>query len=588
MRRTASRCSSARPRLAGCIAGCSAQEKEIREVDSLPDRLTDDELRAYNEPDWTQTELQCTPRGQVLLLPGERSVFDLNAATAERLRTERAARWNGLNAAEQRQLVRQTIGSEAGWAGEVPPVEMLGSLPRDGYSIRKLAMTVAGGVRLPALAFVPDQPTGPAVLYLHGTSMATDAGPDGPIAALVRKGHVVLAAELRGIGETETGRGKKEFGKGRFGPDNLEIFVAYLMGKSFVGLRTEDALRWSAYLREGALVDRRPSELHLTAIGEAAVPALHAAALAEDAFRTVTVRRMIPSWEAVVAAPETFNQSVNVVHGVLRHYDLADLVPLAGANRVSILETVDAMGRPAQEAETPEFEVTAAPMSVVRERPGITGAGWLATVRTGTAGDLPQLRLTYPNHADDWGKSTGTGASLSRDGGRTWTAEPDDAPLKEMVDQWIQQLADGSMLTVGIRSVPDPKTRTTVETSERSAWVVGRSTDFGASWKTADCRIECPAALGVIARPLPPVLEDAEGTLYMPAYSWSTTGSRALLLASDDRGLRWTVRGVIAEAAAIRAAGVPVTTPWLETTVARTTDGGWFAVIRTGSGAKPR
>ena len=87
----------------------------------------------------------------------------------------------------------------------------------------------------------------------------------------MKKGHLVLAAELRGIGETEAGIGKTEFGKGRFGPDNLEILTAYLMGKSFTGMRTRDARAWTLVLRglagEGAA-------LHLTATGEAAIRAL--------------------------------------------------------------------------------------------------------------------------------------------------------------------------------------------------------------------------------------------------------------------------------------------------------------------------
>jgi hypothetical protein len=37
---------------------------------------------------------------------------------------------------------------------------------------------------------------------------------------------------------------------------------------------------------------------------------------------------------------------VNLVHGVLRHYDLPDLVEMAGANRVEIEDPVDGMGNP--------------------------------------------------------------------------------------------------------------------------------------------------------------------------------------------------------------------------------------------------
>jgi len=561
-------------------------EKDIREVPALPDRLTDDELRAYNEPDWKPEQLQCTPAGQVLLLGGERSTFDINVATAERLRAERTARWNAFKPDERRKLIAETIGTKVppGDPGPAPQVEMLGSIRRDGYTIHKLALATEGGVRLPALAFVPEKPTGPATLYLHGTGMAVDAGPDGDIEKRVRAGQLVLSAELRGIGETETGHGKREFGKGRFGPDNLEIFLAYLSGRTFVGMRVDDARLWTNYLAATTIGGGKPTELHLAAEGEAAIPALHAAALAGGRFRTVALRRMIASWESVVAAPETFNQSVNVVHGALRHYDLADLVPLAETGEVSITETVDVLGEP---IAADEVSVSVGPMVVVRERPGITGAGWVAATSDASSG-TPRIRLLYPNHPDDFGKSAGTGASVSIDGGLTWTAEPDDTPLAGMVDAWSARLPDGDLLAIGIRRLPDPKTRTAPPATpgEGSAWVIGRSTDQGATWRVEDSTIDCPAELGVIARPLPPIVADADGTLFMPAYAWNAAGSRALLLASRDRGRSWNVFSTIVDAAAIRAADIPVTTPWMETTIARTADGGWLAAVRTGSSAK--
>ena len=150
--------------------------------------------------------------------------------------------------------------------------------------------------------------------------------------------------DLRGIGETETGHQKRDYGYGRFGRDVQEIFLAYLLGKSFVGLRVEDVFSWTRVLREFAPAGAPPRELHLVAIGEAAIPALHAAALAPDAFRTVQLRHMIRSWEEIVKAPDTLDQAVNVVHGALRHYDLPDLVNLAGENKVTQPEPADVMG----------------------------------------------------------------------------------------------------------------------------------------------------------------------------------------------------------------------------------------------------
>ncbi|MBL9211655.1 MAG: hypothetical protein JNL92_14380, partial [Opitutaceae bacterium] len=126
-----------------------------------------------------------------------------------------------------------------------------------------------------------------------------------------------------------------------------EIFLAYLIGQSFVGLRADDVRRWTQVLQSASLTGRAPTEIDLVAVGEAAIPALHAAALQDADFRTVTLRRMIASWEAVAGARETFDQVVNVVHGALKHYDLPDLVGLVGRERVTLAEPVDVMGRSA-------------------------------------------------------------------------------------------------------------------------------------------------------------------------------------------------------------------------------------------------
>jgi dienelactone hydrolase len=321
-------------------------EKIIREIDTLPDTFTDEQLRSWNVPDWTAEQLQCTPQGQVLLESGQRSAFQINADIAASLRQKRAAVWQSLSVAERRKRIREVIGARPPDSIPAPQAETVAKQPRDGYAIHKLVLTIDEHLRIPALGFVPARPAGPATLYLHGVGMAEDAAPGGPIEALVARGQIVLSAELRGIGETETGHDKVDFGKGRFGRDNLEIFLAYLIGKSYVGMRTEDVQSWTRFLRAWAPAGQKPTEIHLIAVGEAAIPALHAAALEDDAYRTVTLRRMLPSWEHIVGASETFDQWVNVVHGALPHYDLPDLIDLVGTGRVKLVEPADVMGRP--------------------------------------------------------------------------------------------------------------------------------------------------------------------------------------------------------------------------------------------------
>jgi dienelactone hydrolase len=310
----------------------------VREVASLPDSFDDNELRALSQPDWTMEQLQCTPKGQVLLIPGERSCFQINAGIAAKLKQDRGTAWSGMNDERKRKIIRETIALPE---EELPTqIRVTATLPRDGFTIEKLVMKVDDGFELPALLFVPEKAKGTATLYLHGESMQADAATGGPIEKLVRAGEIVLAAELRGIGETETGLRKTAYGRGRFGRDLLEVLTVYLMGGSYIGVRTEDVQAWTRHLQTKA------KSMRVIAIGEAAIPALHAAALEPEHFEAVTLRRMIASWEALVGADESFNQAVNLVHGVLRHYDLPELIEMAGRDRVRLEEPVDVMGRP--------------------------------------------------------------------------------------------------------------------------------------------------------------------------------------------------------------------------------------------------
>lgn len=82
----------------------------IHEVEPacLPDPASDKELRAWNEGDWTQEELYCSPEGQVLLMEGEKSVFQLNAELEQELRRQRTTNWKKLTDIQRRALVRAT------------------------------------------------------------------------------------------------------------------------------------------------------------------------------------------------------------------------------------------------------------------------------------------------------------------------------------------------------------------------------------------------------------------------------------------------------------------------------------------------
>lgn len=302
------------------------QEKVIWEKprSEWPAKVTDGFLRSLSEPDWTPEQLQCSPRGQVMLMDGERSVFQFNTDKAARLSRLRREPWDAATGEQKRQIVWRAIGME-----ETKPVRFQRAEPTKakGYVVEEVLLHRPNGVSLAAKSYIPNAEVTGHVLFLHGEGMSADETP----IALVNQGRRVLAAELSGIGLTGVPPNNRTWGYGRFGQDNQEILTAYLIGDSFLRMRVTDVLAWSHYSGE--------EPVELIGIGEAAIPALHAATLAPDRFHRVTLEKMIRSWTELVSTPEHYNQLVNVVHGVLRHYDLPDLVKLAGAqvsNTVSV------------------------------------------------------------------------------------------------------------------------------------------------------------------------------------------------------------------------------------------------------------
>jgi cephalosporin-C deacetylase-like acetyl esterase len=307
-------------------------------------RVTDSE-----PPLWTDEQLQCTPQGQVMLLPEEKSCYDWNIQRAERLAAERQPWHQTATPDAIRERIRTTAAIRS--LDEVPELQVhkTRSLQRDGYRIDKLLLEAEPGLFVPALAYVPAAADGrtPAKLYLHEDGYAAGAGADGPIAQWVEAGNIVLAADLPGAGETRAGRGDR----GLLG-DWKNSYLAYLNGRSLVGLRAElvlAAARLLAHYESPAT----PRSVHLTAVGELGVASLHAVALEPSLFASATLHRTLVSWDNVVRTPQGKNQIVNLVHNVLAVYDLPDLIRLAGPDRIQLETPVDANADPVEQPTIP-------------------------------------------------------------------------------------------------------------------------------------------------------------------------------------------------------------------------------------------
>ena len=288
--------------------------------------------------------MHCTPRGQVLLLEGARSTFDLNMDLEERLAEKRRRFWEHATNEEAMAQVRELSGIRR--LEELPPLQYrhVGTIKREGCRVDKLLLEPEPGIWLPALRFVPLETRKLPVLYVDGRGKHVEAGPGARIERLAEQGHTVLAFDMRGLGETARVGDREDYVE-FFGPAHRDASLAYMLGRSFLAMRAEDILACARFLTEQTGIDSEAS-VQLIAIGEAGPPALHAAALEPDLFRSIRLERSLVSWREVVRTPVSRNQLTNCVHGVLEVYDLPDLLATLPPGKACVSQPVDAECRP--------------------------------------------------------------------------------------------------------------------------------------------------------------------------------------------------------------------------------------------------
>jgi len=284
-------------------------------------------------------EVQCAPGGQVMNLDGTRSTYDLNRDLEKDLAGRRKKLWAAGNQAELLDEVRRIAGIRKLAELPEPKVTRSETVERDGYQVKKIFLTPEDGIYLPALMFVPGTDAGQAaVLYIHEQGKAADAAPGGPIEAMVKAGKSVLAVDVRGTGETQ--QSKQGQLSGATGSDWKDVFTAYLLGRSYVGMRAEDVLVCARFLQQ-----EQAGPVELIAAGNVTIPALHAAALEPELFGSVRLTGMLSSWSNVIESGRSYNQQVNAVQGALATYDLPDLAATLG-KKLIVKEPANALGQP--------------------------------------------------------------------------------------------------------------------------------------------------------------------------------------------------------------------------------------------------
>jgi dienelactone hydrolase len=173
--------------------------------------------------------------------------------------------------------LRQRIITEGfgGWPLPAPMrVEVVGTVERSDCLIERLAYWSEDDVPVPALLFRPRSSVPeriPGVVYLSPTGKAR-APELRAVHEVLRAGAAVLAIDTRGQGETA--------GSGGSQGELPAVERGIMLNRPLFGGRVWDVVQGVRYLRTRAEID--PAKVSVWGEGDAALLALHAAALAEE------------------------------------------------------------------------------------------------------------------------------------------------------------------------------------------------------------------------------------------------------------------------------------------------------------------
>jgi cephalosporin-C deacetylase-like acetyl esterase len=286
-------------------------------------------------------DIQVTPTGQVATSIGGETVYSLNRKrTASLVAPERVLAGNA-DLESLRSRVRQDIITLTGVVvtpgGSSPAVDVKATEPRNGYRIETITFHSEPGIDLAGVVAIPDSGVAKAaVLMLDSQPRERLIAAGGDLDRLAAAGRVVMVLEPRPSPLGMEGQ------RGSFlGPIYMLSMRAFLVGKTLVGMRTDDTIRAMDWLCSRKDVDR--SAITAYGNGPLGTALLHAAAL-DTRIGQVMVENTLTAYRMIADQPIHRNAAEVLVPGVLRKYDIGDLLLMAYPRPVTLINPQDALG----------------------------------------------------------------------------------------------------------------------------------------------------------------------------------------------------------------------------------------------------
>lgn len=274
-------------------------------------------------------ETLCTSTGQVLTAYADAvSVQSYNLDLGEKL-SEQRRQFLSQDNAVIRQKVLDLLGVDIPKEPITP--EQTGFIEGDTYDVYKYQIIRKGEMPVPCVVVMPKTiaPSGNVVLYLNESGKADLLSNDSTLHHFINRGDLLVAADLRGYGETTDPVHLNE--SKYWNREYRNAMISLHIGRTIVGQRVTDVLSLLDFISTDTRFAGRP--IHLTANGTYGPVAIHATFLDQRIAQT-KVSHSIHSYLEYLQNPMQQDVFTNVIPGVLGFYDLGDLAGKAGEGRV--------------------------------------------------------------------------------------------------------------------------------------------------------------------------------------------------------------------------------------------------------------
>jgi len=212
------------------------------------------------------------------------------------------------------------------------------TVPRKGYQIEKLEFLSEPGIYIPAWVYQPNAGVKDhtAILYVSDTSRVSDGMEFGLLESLALDGRLVVAVDVRGMGDTRPPHSGDEHGEFRQ-VDNAECTMAYLaweMNEDLFGMRVLDVVRSIDYVLSRSDVD--PAGLQVIGRGTGALWSLYAAAL-DTRVKALVAHGGLLSYRALTGVDRYLAESSVFIRDVLTRFDLPQVAAAVADRPLTII-----------------------------------------------------------------------------------------------------------------------------------------------------------------------------------------------------------------------------------------------------------